>query len=265
MLKKLLLFLCVATAFLSSCKKDTGTNVTITPADLANVNGQLKGSWIYPVKTLTILDDNGKPLFPAQSQPASAFYFDGSSHVDIMPDPETVYHGTYVLSTKSSGGIYVHLNYPDGSTADYQVVMLNAGTLTLASSQPDVYYSNGSLISTQAVTSTSLQRIGSGTTATGNLVRVTVKNDSIFSVKVYLTRKADGKTVMMDSSNNANKSYTSVFTAQKEDHIKVDVVGQFLNTYINAYADGLPITGDVSNLSSYETVTTNGWNISFPQ
>jgi len=255
----------ITTAFLSSCKKDTGTNVTITPADLGNVNTQLKGSWIYPVKTLTILDDNGKPLFPAQSLPASAFYFDGSSHVDIMPDPETVFHGTYVLSTKSTGGIYVHLNYPDGSTADYQVVMLNASTLTLASSQPDVYYSNGSLISTQALTSTSLQRIGSGTTINGNLVKVTVKNDSIFSVKVYLTRKADGKTVMMDSSSNANKSYVSIFTAQKEDHIKVDVVGQFLNTYINAYADGLPITGDVTNLSSYETVTTNGWNVSFPQ
>jgi hypothetical protein len=67
LLKKLLLILFVATAFLNSCKKDTGTNVTITPADLANVNRQLKGSWVFPVKTLTVLDDNGKAMFPPQN------------------------------------------------------------------------------------------------------------------------------------------------------------------------------------------------------
>jgi hypothetical protein len=186
-------------------------------------------------------------------------------HVDIMPDPQNVLHGTYVLSTKTTGGIYIHMDYPDGSSTDYQVTMLNATTLTLSASQPDVYYHNGTPVPTEAVTSTSLQRIGSGTVLKGNLVKVTVKNDSIFSIKVFLTRKADGKTVLMDSSSNANKSYTSIFTAQKEDYISVNVIGQFLNTYINAYADGLPITGDVTNVSSHETVTTNGWNISFPQ
>jgi hypothetical protein len=262
-LKKLLFLLFAVAAFLSSCKKDTGTNVTITPADLASVNAQLHGNWIFPVKTLTVLDENGKALFPAQSLPASAYYFDGSSHVDIVPDPQTVLHGTYVLSTKSPGGIYIHINYPDGSSADYQVVMLNGSTLTLAASQPDVYYHNGTLVPTEALTSTTLQRLTGS--ITGDLVKVTVKNDSIFNVKVYLTRKADGKTVMMDSSSNVNKNYTSIFTAKDGDHIRVDVIGQFLNTYINAYADGFPITGDVLNISAHETSTTNGWNISFPQ
>ncbi|WP_426671411.1 hypothetical protein ACPPVU_09250 [Mucilaginibacter sp. McL0603] len=265
MLKKLLLILFVATAFLSSCKKDTGTNVTITPADLASVNAQLKGSWVFPVKTLTVLDDNGKAMFPPQNLAASAFYFDGFMHVDIMPDPQTVLHGTYVLSTKSTGGIYIHIDYPDGSNTDYQVVMLNGSTLTLSASQPDVYYHNGTLEPTEAVTSTSLQRIGSGTVLNGNLVKITVKNDSVFSVKVYLTRKADGKTILMDSINNTSKAYSSIFTAKTEDHLKVNVIGKFLNTSINAYADGLPIEGDVTNLSSYETVTTDGWNVSFPQ
>ena len=59
-----------------------------------------------------------------------------------MPDPQTVLHGTYSLSTKN-GGIFIHINYPDGSSSDFQVTMLRGNTLTLASSQPDVYYQNG--------------------------------------------------------------------------------------------------------------------------
>jgi hypothetical protein len=264
-LKKLLLILFLGTAFLSSCKKDTGTNVTITPADLANVNIHLKGSWVYPVKTLTVLDDNGKAMFPPQNMASSAFYFDGLMHVDIMPDPQTVLHGTYILSTKTTGGIYIHINYPDGSSTDYQVIMLNGSSLTLSASQPDVYYQNGRLVPTEAVTSTSLQRIASGTVLKGNLVKITVKTDSVFSVKIYLTRKDDGKTILMDSINNASKTYSSIFTANKEDHLRVDIIGQILNTSVNAYADGLPIQGDVINLSAHEIITTNGWNVSFPQ
>jgi hypothetical protein len=261
--KKLLFLLFVVAAFLSSCKKDTGINVNITPADLASVNAQLKGSWLFPVETLTILDDKGNAMFPAQTLTASAFYFDGSSHADMMPDPQTVLHGTYVLSTKSAGGIYVHINYPDGSSADYQVTMLNSSILTLASSQPDVYFYNGRYLPTEAATSTTLQRL-TGNIA-GNLIKVTVKNDSIFSVKVFLTRKADGKTIMMDSTSNVNKTYTSVFTANEGDHIRVDVIGQVLDTYINAYADGYPIAGDLLYISAHETSTSNGWNVSFPQ
>ena len=72
---KLLLILSVAIAMLSSCKKDTSSDVTITPADLAYENGQIKGSWVFPVKTLTIVDENGKALFPPQTLPASALFF----------------------------------------------------------------------------------------------------------------------------------------------------------------------------------------------
>ena len=89
-LKKLLFLLLAVAAFLSSCKKDTGTNVTITPADLASVNAQLHGNWIFPVKTLTVLDDNGKALFPAQSLPASAYYFDGSLYNQEIIFPQVL-------------------------------------------------------------------------------------------------------------------------------------------------------------------------------
>ncbi len=260
-LKKLLFLLFAAAAFLSSCQKDTGTNVTITPADLASVNSQLKGNWVFPIKTITVLDKD-KAALPAQSLSAPAFDFDGLTHVDIMPDPQTVLHGTYVLSTKSPGGIYIHINYPDGSSTDYQVVMLNGITLTLISLQASVYY-HGALLPPLSIITTTMQRLASN--ITGNLVKITVKNDSIFSVKVYLTRKADGKTVMMDSSSHVNKAYTSVFTAKEGDHIRVDVIGNSLNTYINAYADGFPIVGDVLSISAYEASTTNGWNVRFPQ
>jgi hypothetical protein len=95
----------------------------------------------------------------------------------------------------------------------------------------------------------------------GNLVRVSVKNDSIFSVKVYLVRS--GATTLVDSVVNISNSYALAVPAQEGDHLKIDVLGNFLKTAINAYVSGLPINGDIS-ASGNETVTTNGWDVTFP-
>ena len=259
-LKKLLLFLLALGVILSGCKKDSKQNVNITSADLAAISAQLKGSWVFPVKTLTVVDSMGKPLLPGQNLPAAAFAFDGFNTVTIRPDPLTVQTGTYSVSASKDGKLNIHVVYPDASTQDFKITQLNSTTLTIASTQPYVYYSNGVLLPTVAVTSTTMQKLNSND-INGSLVRVSVTNDSIFSVKVYLTHS--GTTKLVDSVVNLNKPYSLAVPAQAGDHLKVDVLGNFLKTAINAYVDGLPIAGDIS-AAGHETVTTNGWNVAFP-
>lgn len=260
-MKKYLLILVVALAIFSSCKKDTSTYVNITSADVATISAQLKGSWVFPVKTLTVVDSTGKALLPSQNMSASAFTFDGYSKVTIKPDSKTVIYGTYSVSV-NNGSFYVHIVYPDATSVDYMVTLLTAQTLSLTSTEPYIYSQNGHLIPTLAVTSTVLQKLNSAD-VTGNLVQVAVKNDSIFSVKVYVTHVIGGQTVLMDSISNTSKAYNFAFLAQSGDHLKIDVKGSILKTSINAYFKGLPITGDISATTG-ETLTTTGWNVLFP-
>lgn len=261
-MKKFLLVLFVALVTFSGCKKDTSTYVNITTVDVSEINAQLKGSWVFPVKTLTVVDSIGKALLPAQNLPGSAFEFDGYSKVTIRSDAQTVLHGTYTVST-NKGNIYVEIVYPDATRISYLVTALNGQALTLTTTAPYTYiYSmSGELLTTVAVTSTVLQKLSSAD-VTGDLVRVSVKNDSMFSVKVYVTH-AGGGTILMDSLSNTSKSYDLAFVAKSGDHLKVDVLGGFLRTSINAYYNGLPIPGDV-NVTNGETVTTSGWNVLFP-
>lgn len=260
-LKKLLLVLLVAGAILSGCKKDSAkSSITLSQADIAVVNTQLKGSWVFPIKTLTVVDDAGNPLLPGQNLPAAAFAFDGLSTVTIRPDPTTIQKGTYILSGTSDGKLNIHITYADNTTQDFKITLLTATSLTIASSEPYVYYHDGVLMPTVAVTSTAMQRLNSSD-INGQLVRVAVTHDSVYSVKVYLTHS--GTTQMIDSVANISHPYVLAVPAQAGDHLKVDVLGNVLHTAINAYVDGLPITGDIS-ASGEETVTTNGWNVAFP-
>ena len=247
-------------AVLYGCKKDVNSVINISSADIATINGQLKGSWVFPVKTLSVVDNNGKPLMPSQNLQAVAFAFDGAGTVTVRPDPITIQTGSYSLSTKSDGGIYMHIIYSDGSTQDFQVTQLTASTLTIASTQPYVYYSNGALVPTQAVTSTTMQKLNSAD-ITGNLVRVVVSNSTGYNIKVVLI--SGGTSKLIDSLTNQTKPYAIAVPAQAGDRLFVDVVGNFLYTSINAYVDGLPVNGNISATGN-ETVTTDGWNISFP-
>ena len=259
-MKKVLLIVCVVAAVLNGCRKDTGSNVIITPADIASINGQLKGSWVFPITTLTVVDSMGKAVQPSQNLPAAAFAFDGAGTVTVRPDPLTIQTGSYTLSTKPTGGIFIHVIYSDRSTQDFLVTALTPSALTIASTQPYVYFHNGMLVPTLAVTSTAMKRLNSADT-TGSLVRVAVENDSIFSVKVYLTHS--GTTKLVDSVSNISNSYVLAVPAKSGDHLKVDVLGNFITTAINAYIDGLPINGNISATAN-ETVTTSGWNVAFP-
>lgn len=261
-MKKLLFVLLVAGVALSGCKKDTAkSTITLSQADIAVVNTQLKGSWVFPVKTLTVVDDSGKPLLPGQNLPAAAFAFDGLGTVTIRPDPATIQQGTYALSGTSDGKLNIHIVYADNTSQDFKITQLTATSLTIASSEPYVYYHNGVLLPTVAVTSTAMQRLNSSDIS-GQLVRAAVSNDSIFSVKVYLVRS--GVTQLVDSASNISRPYVLAIPAVTGDHLRIDVAGNILHTAINAYVDGLPITGDIS-ASGNKTVTTNGWNISFPE
>jgi len=260
-LKKLLLILLVAGIALGGCKKDTAKSpVTLSQADIAQVNTQLKGSWVFPVKTLTVVDSTGKALLPGQNLPAAAFAFDGLGTVTIRPDPSTMQTGTYTLSGTTDGKLNIHIVYSDNTTQDFKITQLTATSLTIASSEPYVYYNNGVLVPTVAVTSTAMQRLNSSD-INGQLARVAVTHDSVYSVKVYLIHS--GLTQLIDSVSNINHPYLLAVPSQAGDQLKVEVMGNVLHTAINAYVDGLPITGDIS-ASGDQTVTTNGWIVTFP-
>ena len=80
-MKKLLLVLLVAGMAVSGCKKDPWKPSTLSQADIATVNAQLKGTWVFPFRTLTVVDSAGKAVLPVQNIPAAAFAFDGLNTV----------------------------------------------------------------------------------------------------------------------------------------------------------------------------------------
>jgi hypothetical protein len=262
-LKRYILILFVALAVYSGCKKDDSSLVTLTSADLAVINGQLKGSWVFPVKTLRVPDNNGNDMVPPVNEPASAFEFDGVSTVLIRPDPQTTLRGTYTL-TSVNGMINIHVINPDNTTEDYKVALLNAQSLTLSASEPYTYYNGTQLVPTVAVTTTVLQKLSSADES-GNLARVLVNVNGTYSVKVYVThqRGVVGDTAtLIGSKSNTSGTYNLSFVAISGDLLKIDVLGDPLKTSINAYFKGIPITGQIYS-SANETVTTTGWIISF--
>ena len=260
-MKKFLLILFVTLAVYSGCKKDISNDVTLTAADLAVVSGQLKGSWVFPVKTLNVVDSTGKNMIPPRNEPASAFEFDGVSKVTIRSDPQTEIQSTYTLST-NNGSMHIAVVNPDNTVTDFKVVMLNTQTLTLTSTEPYIYYNGTQLVPTTAVTSTVLQKL-SAADVSGNFVRVNVKNDSIFNVKVHVLRAGAADTGLLVGSKTGTTGLYSVgFIAHSGDRLKVDVIGSIIKTSINAYFRGLPITGNISAQNN-ETITTTGWTVQF--
>jgi hypothetical protein len=262
-LKKFLLILFVTLAVYSGCKKDISNDVTLTAADMAVVSGQLKGSWVFPVKTLNVVDSTGKNIVPPRNEPASAFEFDGVSKVTIRSDPQTEIKSTYTLST-SNGNIHIAVLNPDNTVTDFKVVMLNAQTLTLTSTEPYIYYNGSHLVPTVAVTSTVLQKLNSADVS-GNFIRVNVNNDSIFNVKVHVLHAgmaAADTGILVGSKTGATGLYSVGFIGQSGDRLKVDVTGSIIKTSINAYFKGLPITGNISAQNN-ETITTTGWIVQF--
>lgn len=256
-MKKLLYILFFAIAAFCSCKKDTSTDVSITHADLSSLNSQLKGTWVFPVQTYSVVDSTGKVLSPAQSQPSPALQFDGSSKVNIMPDSKTVLKGTYRLST-DKGLIYITVDYPDGSSVQYQVLSMNDQTLKLTSSQPYPYFNGTDVVTANAVVSTVLSRQNS-VDVTGHFVKITASSDSSFNIGVYVKHPGADTAALVTQRSSVTGPFNYSFTAKPGDHLQLDIFSGG-NTTFYVYYDGIPITGEVDLLGN-ELKTDTGWDI----
>jgi hypothetical protein len=256
-LKKFLFVLFIATAIFAGCKKDSSTKVDIGPSDLAAINGELKGMWLFPSESQKIVNSEGKTLSSAQNTVAPALQFDGSSTVTIYQDIQTKVTGTYALSTKQ-GLIYLDIYYPNGTDVTYQVVLINSQTLKLVTDQPYVYYSGATAESAINQTNLTLSKQSSAD-VTGKMIRVTVNSDSIYSVAVYVTHTKTADTaVFLDSRVNTTGNYSFAFPVSSGDQLSVDVVGNYTNTFLNVYYNGVPMAGNVGyDLGEFKTTT--GW------
>lgn len=265
-MKKILLALFSAAVILAGCQKDTGTNVTITSSDLASVNSQLKGTWVFPSETVSVVDSTGKTLTTSQSMPAPAFKFDGGSGVTIMQDVRTSLKGTYQLSSDKAF-IYLDVYYPDGTDVRYQIVSVNAQSLKLNSTQPFAYQSgpqNGNVqMPAKSVINLAFQK-QSAADVNGRFITVAVQSDSVYNVSVYVTHKylatpADTAATLLNSKQKVTGTYSYLFAAQPGDHLTADIFGSFTKTGFYAYYNGIPLTGTV-NYNAAQGEITASWD-----
>jgi len=257
-LKNFLLALFAAAIIFTGCQKDTGTKVSIQSSDLVAINSQLKGTWLFPVQTLNIVDNTGKVLSPAQATPAPAFQFDGSTKVNIMPDLRTVLKGTYELSTRN-GLIYLDVVYPNHTTTEFQVLLVDNQQLKLTSSKPYVYQTGETATPATAITSTELKRQNSAD-VTGSFISVSVVSDSLFNVGVSVTHLGVDTATLLNSKENATGTYNYAFTAKSGDILTIDLLGSPAGSNLYAYYKGIPLTGAVQ-VQANEMKTGSGWNI----
>ncbi|MEO6850509.1 MAG: hypothetical protein ABI166_07760 [Mucilaginibacter sp.] len=259
-MKKLLFALFCTAVIFTGCQKDPGYNVKVTGADLASINGMLKGTWVFPTQTLSVQDTSGKVLTPGAGDAAPALQFDGTTKVNIMPDIKTVLNGTYSLSTLN-GFIFLEINYPDKTNRQYQLLLVNNQMLKLTYSLPDVYYdSSDNAIVAYSVFNSEYKRQSSAD-VTGGLVKVLVQSDSLFNVKVYAGHP-DASFTLLDSALNVTRLYTFSYVAKHNDHVIVDIVGSLPKTYFYAYYNGLPLSGEVNREPTTNEITTGrGWII----
>lgn len=261
-LKKFLFVLFVAAIVFTGCQKDTSTAVKIGASDMATVNGQLKGLWLFPVEAQKVVDTSGKTLTSPQYISSPALQFDGGSKVKILQDVNTTINGTYKLSS-SNGYIYLDIIYPGGMDITYQVLFVDGQTLKLITSAPYVYYSGNNPEPASAVSSVVLKKQNSAD-ITGNIVEVTVVSDTLYSVAVYVTHTrvaAPADTaILMDSKTNVTGAYNYSFPTQSGDKLTVDISGDYTKVNFYAYYNGIPMVGLV-DYPFKEIKTTTGWTI----
>jgi hypothetical protein len=263
--KKFLLVLIVAAGFFGGCKKDTGANVNIGTADIAAINNQLKGIWVFPVNNQKVVDSLGRTIVGSQFVASPALQFNGVSTVTIYQDTKTKSTGTYSLST-SNGLIYLDITYADGSDVTYQVLVVNSTTLKLLSA-PQPYVYNGNLTPEQAMATSNitLQKQNSAN-VTGSLIRVVVKSDSssAYSFQIAVTHtKAPAPadtTSLLVSKTNVTGTFTYEFPAKSGDQLLIDIAGDNTKTFFYAYYNGIPMQGNIGYLFQ-EIKTTTGWTV----
>ncbi len=229
---------------------------------MASVNGQLKGLWLFPVEAQKVVDTSGKPLTSPQYISSPALQFDGGSKVKIFQDINTSVNGTYKLST-SKGYVYVDIVYPGGMDVTYQVLFVDGQTLKLITSTPYVYYNGNNPEPASAVSSIVLKKQNSAD-VTGNIVKVTVVSDTLYSVAVYRTHthlEAFADTaILMDRKTNITGTYNCSFPTVSGDKLTVDISGDYTKVNFYAYYNGIPMAGSVA-YPFQEIKTTTGWMV----
>jgi hypothetical protein len=257
-LKKFLFVLFVAAVVSTGCRKESSTG-KISSADLSVINGQLMGTWVFPMDAQRVVDNTGK-LLTAQYTAAPALQFEANSKVKILQNTSTTLNGTYSLSAKD-GFIYLDVVYPDGTDINYQVLYVDAQTLKLVSNQPYVYYNQTNPVPASAVSNVVLKKQDAAD-ITGRIIKVVVVGTSTYNVSVYVTHTraiAPADTaILMDTKANTTGTYTFSFPTLSGDKLTVDIGGDYTKVSFYAYYDGVPMAGNVG-YDFGEIKTTTGW------
>jgi hypothetical protein len=258
-LKKIVLILLSAAVVFFGCKKDTGTAVNLNSTDMAVINGELKGMWLFPTENQQIQDAGGKILSDNGYVAAPAMQFDGGSGVTFYNNLQTNAKGTYQLSTKD-GFIFLDVTDAAGNDITYQVLVLTSQTLKLTSTEPYVYYNGPTPQPAKSVSDLALQKQNSAD-VTGGLVKVVINGNAPFTVNVFVTHTTKGDTtVLLDTRQNITGNYTFAFPTKSGDQLNVDVLGDYTRTSFYAYYNGVPMTGGLS-YGAQEFKTTTGWMV----
>ncbi len=263
-MKNYLFALLVVAGILSGCQKDTGLTVNILPTDLANINSQLKGVWVYPVALNSIVETASKATDSISYGSAAAFRFDGGNHVNILQDTKTTIKGTYALSSKNNI-VYLDVIYPSGNDVQYKIISTNGSTLKLESAIP--YVASGTTLSTisrQLVSDITLNK-QSSSDISGKLVRVfIINNKTYYSVAVSVIHTALPKpadsTILLNTKINTVGSYQYEFPGRSGDQLKLDILGDYSQTVFYAYCGGVPLAGAIGH-DFQELKTTTGWMV----
>ncbi|MFI5162609.1 MAG: hypothetical protein ACHQHN_15125 [Sphingobacteriales bacterium] len=259
-MKKFLFVLCIAAATFTGCQKDTSNVVKIGTIDLATINGQLKGLWLFPQDEQKIVDVSGSSLTDPSYTAAPAMQFDGGSKVTIFKDVNTTLKGTYTLST-TKGYIYLDVIYPDKTDINYQLAFIDSQTLKLISSEPYVYYAGNDPVSASQLSNVILQKQNAAD-VTGKLIKVFVNGSTPYDVSVYVSHtrlEAVADTlILMDTKTGITGSYDFSFPTQSGDKLTLDINGDYTKVSFFAYYNGVPMTGNTAYLFQ-EIKTTTGW------
>jgi len=258
--KKLLLILLIAATAIYGCKKDSSTKVNVTSSDVAVINGELKGLWLFPTNNQTITDESGKLLASNGYLSAPAYEFNGGGGVTIILNTDTRNTGTYQLSTKD-GLIYLDVTDNKGVDITYQVLSINSQTLKIVSKTPTVYNNGTENIPAETVSNIILQKQSSAD-QTGKLIKVVVTGAAApFNISVFVTHTTGADTaVLLDTKQSVVGTYNFAFPTTAGDQLNAVIDGDYSLTSFYAYYDGLPMTGDLS-YGANEFKTTGGWKV----
>jgi hypothetical protein len=256
-LKKIFLFLSIAAAAIYGCKKDSGTKVNVNSSDVAVINSELKGLWLYPTEMQTVTDISGALLASNGYVPAPALRFDGGSGVTITSNLQIVSQGTYQLSTKN-GLIYLDITDSKGNDITYQVLQINSQTLELVSKAPSTYYNNSTPEPAETVSDFTLQKQSSAD-VTASLVKVVMMSDAAYNVDIFVTNTKGADTAMLlDSRQDIKGAYTFAFPAKTGDQLNAQTTADYSQSAFYVYYNGIPMSGSVS-AAAPGFKTTSGW------